>query len=70
MSQEIKRLERPRIGRVLAGVCGGLAKYMEIDPTLVRVVFAAVIIFTCFTGLLLYAIMWALIPEEQINYYG
>ena len=58
-----KRLYRVHEGRVVAGVCGGLAAYLGIDPTLVRLAFA---LFTVFggAGILLYLCACILIPEE------
>ena len=61
MSQ--KKLVRSS-NKVLAGVCGGIAEYFEIDPTLVRILYAALTIFTTgFPGLLLYIIMLLIMPE-------
>ena len=58
-----KRLYRIREGRVVAGVCAGIAAYFGIDPTLVRLAFA---VFTIFggAGVLIYLIAWIVIPEE------
>ena len=58
-----KQLSRRRDGRMVAGVCAGLAAYFGIDVTLVRLAFA---VFTIFWGLgaLIYLIAWAVIPEE------
>jgi Putative stress-responsive transcriptional regulator len=58
-----KRLYRIREGRVVAGVCAGIAAYFGIDPTLVRLAFA---LFTIFggAGVLIYLIAWIVIPEE------
>lgn len=54
--------------KVLAGVCGGIAEYFNIDPTLVRITYAALSIFTTgFPGLLLYIIMLLLMPEGGPN---
>lgn len=54
--------------RVLGGVCGGLADYMDVDPTLVRVVYVALTIFSAaFPGVLLYIILLLLIPEKGPN---
>ena len=63
-SKENKRLYRTREGRVVAGVCAGIAAYFGIDPTLVRLVFA---LFTIFggAGVLLYLVAWIVIPEED-----
>jgi phage shock protein C len=59
-----KRLIRPRKGRIVSGVCMGLAEYFGVDPTLVRVIFGAVTVFTVGWGALLYLAGWVLIPEE------
>jgi phage shock protein C len=58
-----KRLLRPRDGRMVAGVCAGLAAYFGVDVNLVRLGFG---IFTVFYGLgfLIYLIAWAVVPEE------
>jgi len=58
-----KRLYRSRKDRQMAGVCGGVADYLGIDPTLVRLVW---VIFSIAggPGLLLYIIMAAVVPEE------
>jgi phage shock protein C len=58
-----KRLERKLKGRMLAGVCAGLADYFGIDVTLVRVAFAVLTIFGAM-GIVAYVMAWALIPEE------
>jgi phage shock protein C len=62
-SNQTKRLYRSRDGRIVAGVCAGLAAYVGIDPTLVRLVFALLTIFGG-VGILLYLCAWILIPEE------
>jgi phage shock protein C len=56
-------LVRPRDGRMVAGVCAGLAAHFGIDVNLVRLGFA---VFTIFWGLgaLIYLIAWAMIPEQ------
>jgi len=62
-SNRTKRLYRLREGRVVAGVCAGLAAYFGIDPTLVRLAFAVVTVFGGI-GILLYLVAWIVIPEE------
>ena len=57
------RLYRSRDDRVLAGVCGGVADWLDLDPSLVRIVFA-VLVLTGGIGLLLYIIMAIVVPEE------
>lgn len=60
-----KRLERSRTDRFLSGVCGGLAKYLNMDPTLVRVGVVAISLFTG-VGVLGYIIAWIVMPEEPL----
>ena len=65
MSQ--KKLTRST-NKILAGVCGGIAEYFEVDPTLIRVVYAALSIFTTgFPGLLLYLILMLIMPAAGSN---
>ena len=62
-----RRLYRSRRNRMVAGVVGGLAEYIGIDPTLARVVFVvASVMSAAFPGLLLYLVLWAITPEEPI----
>jgi phage shock protein C len=63
-SNGTKRLYRLREGRVVAGVCAGLAAYFGIDPTLVRLAFAVVTVFGGI-GILVYLVAWIVIPEED-----
>ena len=60
-----KKLTRSA-NKILAGVCGGIAEYFVIDPTLVRVAYAALSIFSAgFPGILLYIIMLILMPQAE-----
>jgi len=58
-----KPLYRLRHGRLVAGVCAGLAAYFGIDATLVRLAFAGVTVFGGL-GILLYLCAWVIIPDE------
>ena len=60
-----KKLERPRTGRMLAGVCAAIANYANIDVTVVRVIYTLLTIFTAFSGVIIYFILVLLIPEEK-----
>lgn len=61
---EPKKLKRSS-NKMLAGVCAGLAEYMNVDPTVVRVVYVALTIFSAgFPGLLLYLILLLLMPND------
>src|SRR4051794_24438256 len=57
------RLERPREGRTILGVCAALGRYPDVDPVIYRVILIALTIFGGF-GAALYGIGWLLIPEE------
>ena len=59
-----KTLVRERKGRMVAGVCAGIADYFGVDVTLVRVIVAVVSVMTGGAGVLAYLVAWALIPEE------
>ena len=63
MSETTKKLYRSRTERWLAGVCGGLGNYFAVDPTLVRVIFV-ILSLTFGSGLLIYLILWLIIPNE------
>ncbi len=61
-----KRLRRSVVNRQLAGVCGGLAEYFGLDPTVVRVGYVLLSILSgAFPGTLVYIILWLLIPERE-----
>jgi phage shock protein C len=59
---EAKRLIRTRSGRMVAGVCSGIAQYTGVDVNVVRVVFAVLGLLGW--GVLLYLAAWIVIPEE------
>lgn len=59
-----KRLYRSQTDRQVAGVCGGLAEYFNVDPTLVRIIFL-LLFFGMGNGFILYAVLWMVIPEES-----
>ncbi len=59
-----KKLFRTK-DRVIAGVCGGIAEYFELDPTVVRLIWILVTIFTGIgTGIIAYILAWVIIPEK------
>lgn len=66
MSQNNERLTRSSDDNIIGGVCGGVAQYFDIDPTIIRIVFASTAVFTAiFPFLVLYIIAWIVIPEED-----
>src|SRR3989339_1464054 len=60
------KLYRSRRVRVFGGIAGGLAQYFNLDPILVRVLFVVVTILHGF-GILLYIILWIVVPEEPFE---
>lgn len=62
-----KKLTRSTSDKKIAGVCGGLAAYMDIDPTVARIAFIIAVFFGSL-GLLAYIIMWLVIPEDYDVY--
>lgn len=60
-----KRLYRSRKERLIAGVCGGLGNYFEIDPTWVRILFI-VLLLLAGTTLIVYIILWVIVPPEPL----
>lgn len=63
-SEVPERYVRSREDRVLAGVCGGLGAYLDVDPALVRVAWVVVILFSAGIGIVAYLLLWLLAPEE------
>lgn len=66
---EQKRLYRSRTNRMISGVCGGIAEYFNVDPTVIRLI--AVLLFfmgAVIGGIIAYIICAAIIPEAPIGY--
>ena len=63
---QTRRLYRSRTNRKLAGVCGGLAQYFTADATLIRVLFVVLALLGG-PGLVIYLLMWILVPEEPLG---
>ena len=59
-----KILVRSRKGRMVAGICAGIAGYLGVDVTLVRVIVAVVSVITGGAGVLAYLAAWMIIPSE------
>ncbi len=59
-------LRRSTHNRMFAGVCGGLAEYFGMDPTLLRVIYVLVsLLSAAFPGLLVYIVLWIVVPERE-----
>ncbi|MBP3846032.1 MAG: PspC domain-containing protein [Prevotella sp.] len=59
-----KRLYRSD-DRVIAGVCSGIAEYLDFDPVAVRLGYAFLTLATCFSGVLFYIVAWIVMPEKN-----
>ena len=63
-NQPVKKLFRSRSSRIIGGVCGGLAEYLNIDPTIVRLVWVLATLFVgC--GILAYIIALIIMPQQS-----
>lgn len=63
-----KQLYRTNQNKVLAGVCGGIADYFEIDPTIVRIIWVLAIF--AGVGIVAYIVCWLIIPEKNYEPFG
>ena len=61
-----RQLTRSRVNRRIAGVCGGIGEYFDIDPTLVRVIFVLVT-FLGLAGIIVYVVLWIVMPEAPVG---
>jgi phage shock protein C len=59
----MKRIYRDEINNVIGGVCGGIGTYLDIDPVIVRILFAALIL-SPFPIILTYILFWIIIPKN------
>jgi phage shock protein C len=61
----MKQLRRSH-NKMIAGVCAGLAEYLDFDPSLVRIGYVIISIFSAaFPGILIYIILWIIVPERE-----
>jgi phage shock protein PspC (stress-responsive transcriptional regulator) len=63
------QLTRSESDKRIAGVCGGLAEYFDVDPTLIRILFVASIFFGGL-GILLYIVLWIVLPRGTAGAVG
>lgn len=64
MDNDYKKLKRSRSNRMICGVCGGLGEYLNVDPTVVRIVCLFCAFAGLGTGAVVYIIAAIIIPEE------
>ena len=58
-----RKLQRSN-DRIFGGVLGGIANYFDVDPTIVRIIYSVLTVCTAFSGIILYPILWLIIPKE------
>lgn len=61
----MKKLYRSDQDKILGGVCGGIADSYNLDPTLVRLLVAILVLSSAGTGLLVYLIAWFIMPKKS-----
>ena len=59
-----RKLTRSQTNSRIAGVCGGLGEYLDVDPTLIRLIFILLVIYAGH-GVLLYFVLWLLMPLQE-----
>jgi phage shock protein C len=64
MAEEPKRLKRSKTNKVIAGVCGGVGEYFNVDPVIIRIIML-ILVLGAGTGVVAYLIAWLVIPEED-----
>jgi phage shock protein C len=62
--EEPRKLYRSANQRMVAGVCGGLAEYFNVDATLIRVLFLVLGVFGG-SGIVIYLVMWIIVPDAR-----
>jgi len=65
MANEVKKLYRSRTDRMIAGVCGGLGEYLNVDPTLIRLIFVFAALLGG-PGIIIYIVWLLVVPEEPL----
>jgi len=59
----MKRLYRSKKDRILGGICAGLGEHLDVDPNIIRLIWAAVTVLSFGVGIIVYILAWILIPE-------
>lgn len=59
-----KKLYRSTSQKIIAGVCGGLAEYFDIDVTIVRIVAVILLLPGGLPGFLAYVLLWIIVPQK------
>lgn len=65
MNNDYRKLMRSRVNRMICGVCGGIGEYLNVDPTLVRLIWLLCSLASCGTGLIIYIVAAVIMPEDD-----
>ena len=65
MGNDYRKLTRSATNRSICGVCGGIGEYINIDPTIIRIIWIFCSLTSCGTGLIVYLIAALVIPEPE-----
>jgi len=60
-----KRLYRSKKEKIIGGVCGGLGEFLDVDPTIVRLLWAVITVLSIGAGIVAYLLAWIIIPEKK-----
>ena len=61
----MKRVYRSKNDRMMGGVCAGLGEHLDVDPTVIRLIWAVVTLLSFGTGIIIYILAWIIIPEDD-----
>jgi len=64
------RLYRDSSDKILGGVCSGLANYMNVDPAIIRILFAIITFGGFGFGFIAYLLLWIVLPSRDLEYFG
>ena len=64
LEEKMKKLYRSTQNKVLAGVCGGIGEYLDVDPVIIRLLWLLFAL-GMGTGIIVYIIAWLIIPKKQ-----
>ena len=65
MAEKVRKLYRSSHDKMLEGICGGLGEMFSVDSTMIRLVVAALALFTLGTAVVVYILGWLIIPEGR-----
>lgn len=65
MNKKIKKLYRSKSNKIIAGVCGGFAEYLEVDPNVIRLLFVLLLLITAIIPCVIFYLIAAIIIPER-----